>query len=251
MHALMSAVLLRRGWMDEARLHAKLEPPCRQPRQAACSARTERRAVVAADRKRQAIGAKCRCKDRPRSLNRRRHDPHIDQKTTMTVRYRQRIDSAAIAGSEPAFEVGSPLVIGCRHRRNGSLLVNCPPPSLDRLNQLGPFENVADRRRHRPVGFGGLSLEYRQQFTRPQMREPASQRDNCIRQLLGRSGADNAMERASDPKTNPARRSRAAFAIRKTYRDKPRIGGTNQIRSSSSCRNPTASEYALPFDKSR
>ena len=91
MHALMSAVLLRRGRMDEVRLDAELDPPRRQARKTACAARPERRAIIAADRKRQAMSVKCLCKDRLRSFDRLLHDPHVDQKTTVAIRYCQGV----------------------------------------------------------------------------------------------------------------------------------------------------------------
>ena len=61
-HALMSPVLLRRSGPDEMRRDAKLEPPNRKPAQPARPARAKRRAVVATDRLRQAIGVKARRK---------------------------------------------------------------------------------------------------------------------------------------------------------------------------------------------
>ena len=182
MHALMSAILLRRGRMDEVRLDAELDPPRRQARKTACAARPERRPIIAADRKRQAMSVKCLFKDRLRSFDRLLHDPHIDQKTTVAIRYRQWVDPAAVCRAEPAFEVGGPLVVGRGDRSNGSLLINRPAPPLDRCNQPGLLENAADRRRRWPAGLGSLTLKYRQQLTRPQMRKAFSQRNNYIRQ---------------------------------------------------------------------
>jgi len=101
MHALMSAILLRRGRMDEVRLDAELDPPRRQARKTACAARPERRPIIAADRKRQAMSVKCLFKDRLRSFDRLLHDPHIDQKTTVAIRYRQGVDPAAVCRAEP------------------------------------------------------------------------------------------------------------------------------------------------------
>jgi hypothetical protein len=57
----------------------------------------------------------------------------------MAVRYRQRIDPAVISCAEPALEIGSPLIVGRRDRRNGALLVDRPPPPLGRRNQPRPL----------------------------------------------------------------------------------------------------------------
>jgi hypothetical protein len=64
MHPLVSAVLLRRGRMNEVRLHAEFEPPCGKPRQATGPTRSEGRTIVAADGEWQPISPKGFGKDR-------------------------------------------------------------------------------------------------------------------------------------------------------------------------------------------
>src|SRR5712692_8355822 len=178
MHALVAAVLLRGGRMDKVRLDTELDPPRRQSREAAGAGRTERRPVVATDRFRQSVAVKRRRKDGLRSFNGRRHDPHLDQIAAMAVSERQRINPAVVAGAEPTLEIGRPLVIGRRDRRHGPPLIERRPAPLDRRDQPGTFENIADRRSRRPAGLGSPTIEHRPQLARPQMREAPAQRND-------------------------------------------------------------------------
>src|SRR5882672_4980173 len=181
MHALVAAVLLRRGRMDEVRLDAELDPPRRQSRQAAGAGRTERRAVVATDGVRQSLAAKRRRKDRLRSFDRRRHDPHLDQIATVAVGQRQRVDPAVVAGAEPAFEINRPLIIGGRNRCHRPPPVERPPAPLDRRDQTGPLEDITDRRSRRPASLGSLIPQHHSQLARSQMREAPAQRNDRFR----------------------------------------------------------------------
>src|ERR1700722_824331 len=181
MHALMAAILLRRGWMDEVRLDAELDPPRRQPRQAAGAGRAERRAVVATDRMRQSLAANRRRKDRLRSFDRWRHDPHLDQIATVAVGQRQRVDPAGVAGAEPTFEISRPLVIGGRNRRHRPPPVERPPAPLGRRDQPGPLEDITDRRSRRPAGLRSLMPQHHSQLARSQMREAPAQRNDRFR----------------------------------------------------------------------
>ena len=189
--------------------------------------RTERRPIVAADRQRQAVSAECLGKGRLRSLDRLRHDPHIDQKPAVAVRHRQRVDAAAVVGAEPALEVGGPLVVGSCDRRNGSLLIERPPPPLDRRNQAGPLEN--DRRSSKLPASASRELDAR--ASPAACAAPNAESAAAVQRLsppaLPRSACGQCMERASDPQTNAARRSPAAYANRKTYRGKPHSAGTD------------------------
>ncbi len=135
MHALVATILLRGGRMDEVRLDAELDPPRRQSRQAAGAGRTKRRAIVATDGARQSLAAKRRRKDRLRSFDRRRHDPHLDQVATVAIGQCQRVDPAVVAGAEPAFEISRPLVIGGRNRRHRPPPVERRPAPLHRRDQ--------------------------------------------------------------------------------------------------------------------
>src|SRR5436190_1096060 len=110
MHAFVPAILLRRGRMDEVRLYAELEPPCRQAGQTARSARAEWRSVIAADRKRQPITPKSRRKCRLRACDRGGHDPNVDQKSTVAVGQRQWIDAPMVCRAKPALEIRVPFV---------------------------------------------------------------------------------------------------------------------------------------------
>ena len=73
----------------------------------------------------------------------------------MAVGQRQGIDLALIGGTEPALEVGRPLVVGSRHTRKWAPLINRSAPALHRRNQPGLLENVADRGGGRPTHIGG------------------------------------------------------------------------------------------------
>src|SRR5438874_10011092 len=98
--ALMAAVLLRRGGIDEVRCDAESDPPRRQLGQPSGATRAERRSIVTADRKRQTVLMKGPFKPRANPLDRWCGDLQRDQEATMTVRHGQRIDPLAVAGAE-------------------------------------------------------------------------------------------------------------------------------------------------------
>ncbi len=167
MHALVPPILLRRSGKDEVRFDAELEPPGRQPGQPPRTGRPERCSIIAADRKRQPVGSKGRREGRLNTLDRRLRDPNVKQKAAMAVGQRQGIDLALIGGTEPALEVGRPLVVGSRHTRKWASLINRSAPALHRRNQPGLLENVADRGGSRPTHLGSSAAEYHQQLTPP------------------------------------------------------------------------------------
>ena len=169
--------------MDEVRFDPKLQPPDRQAGQATSPNRTEWCSVVATDGARQTVQAKRRRKDRLHAFDRRPRSPHVDQKAAVAIRDRQRMDAPAVQRSEPAFEIGGPLVVCRRDRCERTPLMNRSAPALDRCNQSHLLENVADRRGRRPARLGSSVLELCQQLPRPQMRKSPAQGDNCILQL--------------------------------------------------------------------
>ncbi len=187
MHALMPAVLLRRGRMDEVRRDAELHPPNRQLGEAASAPRTERRAIVAADRQRQAVLAESPLKTRANALDGGGDNPQFDQKAAVTVGYRQRIDPPLVAGAEPALEVCAPLIIDARHRRAGPSLVKRTTAPLYRRHQTCPLENGPDRGGRRPGDPGGLAVKHRQKLAGPQIRKSPPRRDHlrCNRIIRG------------------------------------------------------------------
>src|SRR5947209_13541992 len=85
MHTLVPTVLLRRCRPNEVRLDPKLEPPRRQPRQTARSARAEWRSVITPDRNRQPVVSKRSRKGWLRSFNRGGHNTNVDQKSAVAV----------------------------------------------------------------------------------------------------------------------------------------------------------------------
>src|SRR5215475_5211420 len=184
MHPLVSAVLLWRGRMDEARFDPELEPPSRQPGETTRSTRAKGGSVVATDRPRQAISSERRRKNRLHALDRRTRDPHLDQKAAVAVHNRQRVNPLAVQRAEPAFEVGRPFIVGRRNGRKRALLVDRPAPSLDRGNQSG-------------------ALEDHQQLAWPEMGEPTAQLNDLLRHLG--CGRVRAMCRRMRPIHEPAR----------------------------------------------
>ena len=180
MHALMSAVLLRRGRMDEVRGDAELHPPGRQFGEAARAARAERRAIVAADRQRQAMLAKSPLKTRANAFDGGGDNPQFDQKAALTVRHRQRIDPSLVAGAEPALEIRAPFIIGVPHQRARPSLVERTTAPLYRRDQACALENGPDRRSGRPRDLGGLAIQHREKLARPQVRKAPPRRDHLL-----------------------------------------------------------------------
>src|SRR5262245_49430228 len=203
MHPLVSAVLLWRGRMDEARFDPELEPPSRQPGETTRSTRAKGGSVVATDRPRQAISSERRRKNRLHALDRRTRDPHLDQKAAVAVHNRQRVNPLAVQRAEPAFEVGRPFIVGRRNGRKRALLVDRPAPSLDRGNQSGALENPADRRGRRPTPLRSSTLEDHQQLASPDTAVPTVQLNDLLRHLG--CGRVRAMCRRMRPIHEPAR----------------------------------------------
>ncbi len=172
MHPLMAAIVLRRSRADEAQPNAKPQPPRRQSCQPAGSGTAEWRSIVAADRSRQSIASEGPLKHWTSSLDRLRRDLDFDQKTAVTVRHGQGIDPLLVQRAEPPFEVHAPFVVGGLDFRKWLFSrVDRLSPPLDRLDQVGPLEDVADRRGRRPARPRPLVLELSQQLARTQIRK--------------------------------------------------------------------------------
>src|SRR5215471_17301459 len=180
MHALMAAVLLRRGRMNEMGLDAELEPPGRQACQAARSGRTERRPVVAADCPRQPEATKRPVKHGLRRLDPGEHDPHVDEKPAVAVGDRQGVDPLIVARPKPALEVHRPFVVCSCNRRHHSGLVERRPSPPDRGNQAGALENVPDRRGRRPARRRRVTLKHPKHLARPHMRKATAHCDDRL-----------------------------------------------------------------------
>src|SRR6185436_17251509 len=112
MHALVAAVVLRRGRRNVARLDAELQPPHRQRREPAGSGRAERRAVVGAYRRRQANMLENPLQSASDTGPRRIDDAHLYQKAARLVGDRQRVAARPVGSAEPALEVDRPFIIG-------------------------------------------------------------------------------------------------------------------------------------------
>ena len=133
-HPLMAPVLLRRGGANEMRFDAEPEPPRRKPRQPARPTRAKRRAVVAADRLRQAVSRKDGRENISSPFHRLGRDARLDQKPRVAVGDRQRIDPPLVPGAEPAFEVGRPFVVG---RLGGDRPARCVSKWTKRKRETG------------------------------------------------------------------------------------------------------------------
>src|SRR5882757_7389108 len=166
--------------MDEVRRDAELQPPGRQLGEATSAPRAEWRAIVAADRKRQAVLAKRPLKAGANAIDGRRDDPQFDQKTAVIVGYRQGVDPLLVAGAEPALEVHTPLVVGFGRRRAGPPLVERSTAPLHRRHQSCALENIPDRRSRRPRGLRSLALKHRHNLARSHIRKSPPHRDYLL-----------------------------------------------------------------------
>ena len=195
------------------RLDAELEPPGRKPRQPARALRAERRAVVTADRARQAVSLEGARENRPRALNRRLGDARLDQKPRMAVGDRQRVDPALVLGAKPALEVGRPFLVGRLGRDRPRRRIERPASALDRFNEPGPLKNVADRRSCRPILVRGPRRELHQKLARAEMGKSPPQRHDLpcdrLRRAM-RTGArrvrtiEEPVRRAARPPSPPS-----------------------------------------------
>ena len=146
MHALMTAVLLRRGRADKVRSMPSLSHRADSGTSPG-AARTERRAIVASDRKRQAEAANSAVKTGalPRSSPARACQ-QIALRLSVNVNGSIRVPSP----HEPALEVDRPFIIGCVHRCKRPL---CSIARRRRLGRNRPslLEQIAYRRGRRPL----------------------------------------------------------------------------------------------------
>ena len=195
------------------RLDAELEPPGRKARQSACALGAEGRAVVATDRQRQAVSRESACENRSRSLDRRFADARLDQEPGVAVGDRQRIDPALVLGAT-TLEVGRPFLVGGLGRNRPPRRIERPTAPLDRLDQPGPLENIADRRSRRPVLRPSRALSFAKS-----LRGPRCANRRLTRQLPPRSpptcGADMITSHPNGRKTMSPPRSLAEQPTRK------------------------------------
>src|SRR5262249_36096192 len=113
-NALVPSILVRSTRFNALELDPELDPFDRQPAQPTRPIRCKRRSVVRANRPRQPELAERPSEARLHSLRGRRHDPAGNQKAAVGVADRQRIATLAVGGAEPAFEVGTPRIVGRR-----------------------------------------------------------------------------------------------------------------------------------------
>src|SRR5579871_1537538 len=146
MHPLMPPVLLRMPSFNPLRHNPQLHPPHRQARQPGNGSRCKRRPIVGPDRLRHAILAKARFEDRL-------HSPRVcflhrlaaEQIPAVGIGDRQRIDSLAVPGSKPAFEIRAPHPVGSVRMRQRFTVRRCPPTFPSPGHQPFPFQQCSDR----------------------------------------------------------------------------------------------------------
>src|SRR5215471_128895 len=147
---LVTAILLWLAGNDPLRPDAELEPPYRQPRQAARSGRGKRRTVVRTDRQRQPMLAECRLEDRPHMLVvGAHHCLTAQQVTAVRIAQGERIAAPPVAGAKPPLEIGAPHVIGRRHRGKRPGIGRAAASPRQALDQTLAPQPIADRARRR------------------------------------------------------------------------------------------------------
>ena len=177
----------------------------RQARQPGRRQAGERRAVVAAQHPRQAVLAERVRQHRP---DMRRVGPAdrlaADQEAAVPVAHRERLDMDAVAGQEPALEVGAPHVVRRPAGRQRRALRRHPPAPRARPRQPGTVERRPDRARRRPFRLRLMVLEPRLDLARPPARETMAHRHHRLDHLRGQipgfvSGARDRSTRPAEP----------------------------------------------------
>jgi len=101
------------------------------------------------------------------------------------VAHRERLDMDAVAGQEPALEVGAPHVVRRPAGRQRRALRRHPPAPRARPRQPGPVEHRPDRARRRPRRLRLTVLEPRLDLARPPARETMAHRHHRLDHLRG------------------------------------------------------------------
>jgi len=169
MHPLMPPILLRLASHDPLGPDAQLDPPHRQPRQPADTRRRKGWAIVRTDRQRQTMLLEGRREDRPHVLFvGPRHCLTAQQVAAVRVGQGERIAPPAVAGAEPALEIGAPHVVGRAHCRK-RLRVGRTPPALARPadHALAP-QPLPDRAGSRQRQLRRCSTSFTRSFFGPQ-----------------------------------------------------------------------------------
>ena len=156
-HSLVRTVLLRTAGPDPLMNDAELHPPNVQRAQSVDAGRREWRAVVAADRRRQAMLAEHPLEGGPRSRR-----LHVEQRAAreqvpaVAIQQGQRIAVDAVASLELALEVDRPHLvrsIGVQRRRTWVPPLLASSPALDQAVAFQDVEDCAAARK-----FGGRHL---------------------------------------------------------------------------------------------
>ena len=157
------------------RLDAQLQQPYRQSRKPTRARRSERRAVVGADRVGKPEVPEKALENRSDLFMVGPENPYLQQIAARVVGHRQRIDAPPVARAEPAFEIHAPLAVHRKNRRRRRALSDRStlPPNL--LDQPGARQNVADRRKRRPIQFRRVQLQAKAKLLRTKMRKPMPQ----------------------------------------------------------------------------
>src|SRR5271157_4707534 len=159
-------------------------------RQSGNAGRGEGRAVVGADRLRQAVFPKSPFEQRlgfvvPRAGGGR----DADQIAAEPIGHRQRFDPRAVAEPNPTLVVDVPDMVGVLRRGQLAKPRRSPPPQAPGAYQPRPLQNFAGRRRRRPVRLRLARLELGDDLARPPGRTLAPQTHDRVRQMLRRRTA--------------------------------------------------------------
>ncbi len=159
-------------------------------RQSGYAGRGEGRAVIGADRRRQAVFPESPLEQRlgfvvPRAGGGR----DADQIAAEPVCHRQRFDPRAVAEPNPTLVVDVPDMVGVLRRGQLAQPRRGPPPQASSAHQTRPLEDFADRRRRRPVRLRLPRLELGDDLARAPGRTVAPQTDDRLGQMLRRRTA--------------------------------------------------------------
>src|SRR6476659_3824776 len=160
MHPLVARVLFGMARADALQPNAQLEPPDRQARQPTQRYRSERGAVVAADRLGQAVLAKAALHVRPYRLLTGMEQPLAQQQiTTAVVRQGQGITPAVVAQAKVSLEVHAPQGIGRARVAQYAALHGPRCSAFTRLDQPVALEQLA----HSAARWQAFSLPFHAQ----------------------------------------------------------------------------------------
>src|SRR5712691_1278808 len=209
--ALVPAVLLRMARIDPLMANAKLDPPHRHRGQTGCPRRGEWSPIVGTNylgktvllegplEQRLALGSS--------GAARRRN---TDQVAAEAVRRCERFDPRTVAQPYPALVINTPDVIGVLRNREFAKPRRPATSHATTANQPSPLEDLAGRRRRRPVHSRLALLKLGHDLARSPARPLPPHPDNCFHNVRGRRPA---MHMRSMRTVHQARRAFKTIAV--------------------------------------